>query len=159
MFGFEFKIDKVISTHSFDRYQMSVVTISNKKGELFNGIAIFPIPVNLFEEYNYIEANGLLGKPLVVEKSQTIRICQFLRKVLDGDLRGQLEFSSGGLDIKIRFKKFIENYHGGGGYKGAMGYSNFCSFGFLPRVTISRSSLIKFRASLVELYQLDDQAA
>ena len=138
---------------------MSVVTISNKEGELFNGIAIFPIPVNFFDEYNYIEANGLLGKPLVIEKSQTIKICKYLGEVLNGDLRGQLEFSSSGLDIKIRLKKFIEKYHGGGGYKGVMGYSNYRSLGFLPRVTISRSSLMKFRVSLVELYQLDDKAA
>lgn len=138
---------------------MSVVTISNKKGKLFNGIAIFPIPVNFFEEYSYIEANGLLGKPLVIENVQTIGICQYLGKVLNGDLQGQVEFSSGVLDIKFRIKKFIENYHGGGGYKGVMGYSNYCSLGFLPRVTISRNSLIKFRASLVELYQLEDYAA
>ncbi len=138
---------------------MSVVTISNKDGELFKGIAIFPIPINFFEEYNYIEANGLLGKPLVIGESQAARICQYLGEVLNGDLRDQLEFSSGGLDIRIRLKKFIEKYHGGGGYKGIMGYSNYCSLGILDRVTIARSTLIKFRANLAELYKLDDEAS
>lgn len=124
---------------------------------VYNGIAIYPIPATMesFSEITHIDANGLLGKPLVLDKNQATRICNYLGKVLGGDFAGQVEFNSGGLDIKIKLKKFIENYHGGGAYKGVMGYSNFNFLGLLPRVTISRGSLMKFRASLAELYHLE----
>ncbi len=155
----EYQIESVLSTHSFDKYQMSVITCVDEAQNLFNGIAIFPIPSTMdnVNEVAHITANGLVGKPLPIQESQAIKICHYLESVLNGDFSGHVEFYSTGLNVKIRLKKFIKNYHGGGAYKGVMGYSNFSFLGRLPRVTISRNSLDKFRVSLAELYQLRDE--
>ncbi len=77
---FDYEIEEVISTHSFDRYQMSVVTCIDEAKNLLNGIAIYPIPVTMdnVNERAHIEASGLMGKPLVIDKHQATRICNYI---------------------------------------------------------------------------------
>ncbi len=155
MYRFDYEIEKVVSAHSFDRYQMSVIIAVDNEGNIFKGIAIFPLPPTMkyFEERIHIEATGQLGKPLVISKSQAKHICDFIYKVLTGNLPQEIVVRSNGPDIKIKLKKYTSKWHGGGAYKGVMGYNEYSFLGLLPRVTISRKSLEEFRASLNELYE------
>lgn len=155
MSRFDYEIEKVLSTNSFDKYQMSVVIASDKEGKLHKGIAIYPLPKSMkyFEEGSFIEANGLLGKPLIISEIQAKQVCNFIYQVLTGNLPCEVTISSSGPEIKIKLKKYTANWHGGGGYKGVMGYSDYGLLGFLPRVTISRKSLIEFQTSLSDLFE------
>ena len=60
---------------------------------------------------------------------------------------------SNGPEIRIKLKKYTANWHGGGAYKGVMGYSEYGLLGFLPRVTISRKSLIEFQTNPSDLFE------
>ncbi len=152
---FEYETETLISTHSFDWYQVSVVTISTRQGKQLRGIAIFPIPATYFDESAYIDAHQKWGKPLVLNSRQSIHLCQYIENILEGRLPGKYEIFSNGLNLKIVIKKYIKKWHGGGGYKGSMGFKRFIYFG-LTRVTISKKTLIEFRNSLMHLYQLDE---
>ena len=158
MYKIDYVIEKVLSVHSFDRYQMAAVIIVDKEGNASKGIAIFPLPTTMkfFEEKVYIEANGLLGKPLVISSAQAREICDFIHRVLTGNLPQEILIKSTGPDIKIKLKKFTAHWHGGGTYMGVMGYSEYSFFGLLPRVKISKKSLSDFRTSLKSLYELKE---
>ena len=152
---FDYEIESVLTTSSFDRFQMSVVTASDNNGKLQKGIAIFPLPKTMkyFDESTYIETSGLMGKPLVISDIQARQLCNFIYQVLAGNLPQEITVFSTGPEISIKLKKYIANWHGGGGYKGRMGYSEYSLFGLLPRVTISRKSLVEFQTALKVLFE------
>lgn len=151
----KFHIEKVISTHSFDKYQVSVVTFINGKEELSNGIALFPLPLGSFEESMYIEANEIMGKPMYIDVPHVMEICQYIENVIAGRLPNEIDIGTNTFYIRLKLKKYITKWHGGGGYKGVMGYKNSGFLGWLPRVTISRRTLIEFRKNLIELYRIE----
>ena len=151
----EFHIEKMISTHSFDKFQVSVVTFTNGHEEPLNGIALFPLPPGNFEESIYIEANGIMGKPVHVDVHHVIKICQYIENVIAGRLPNEIDIGTNKFYIRLKLKKFIEKWHGGGGYKGVMGYKNSGLLGMLPHVTISRGTLIEFRKNLIKLYEIE----
>jgi hypothetical protein len=159
MYKFDYDIAKAISVHSFGRYQMSVIIAVDKKGNTSKGIAIFPLPssTKFFERSMFIEANGLLGMAMVISSSEAKRICDFIYRVSTGSLPQEILIRSSGPDIKIKLKKYTANWHGGGAYKGVMGYSEYSFLGFLPGVKISKKSLAGFRASLNTLYEQKEQ--
>ena len=151
---FEYKTEKLLSTHSFGTHQISVITLSDSHGDSYKGIAVSPIPYSLFSEATFSEAMGDYGKPLIIEEKQSLLLCQFIEEVLSGSLPKKIEVESNGPPLKIKLKKYIKNWHEGGGYKCSVCFGRFGGFDFLSSTIVSKKSLVRLRNSLIDLYEL-----
>ena len=149
---FKYEVDSVLSTHSFHSHQVSVVTISDKEENKYKGIAVFPVPEELYTEAIYYETAGCVGKPLVIGPETALSLCEFIDDVLLGRLQSKILVYSDKPKLKITLKNYTKKWHGEGGYKGKVEFGyNFFSF---PNSIISKKSLSQLRTSLVNLYGL-----
>ena len=152
---FEYKILERFSIHSFDNYQISVTTMSDKQEKIHNGIAVLPAPDVMFNEMSKVTGN--FDQPLIVEDLQALLLCRFIGEVLSGSLPRKIEVKTNGPTLNIHLKKYIENWHGGGGYNGKVCFGRFFSFfPLISNVTIARNSISKLKDSLISLYRLEE---
>lgn len=151
---FEYKILERFSLHSLDRYQISVVTTSDKQNNIYKGIAVLPAPDVMFNEMSIV--TGDFDQPLIVGDRQALLLSQFIGEVLNGSLPKIIEVKTNGPTLKIHLEKFIKNWHGGGGYKGKVNFDSVFSFNFFSNTIIAKASLSKLRSSLISVYQLED---
>ncbi len=151
----ELHIEKVVSTHSFDKYQVSVVRIAKGNEDPLKGIALSPLPLGYFEESINIEVGLAIGKPIPLDIHHVHNICQYIENVIAKRLPNEIDIGTNKFYIRLKLKKFIEKWHEGGGYKGVMGYPNNHFLGLLPRVTISKGTLLEFRKNLIGLYEIE----
>lgn len=151
---FEYKILERFSIHSFDKYQISVITMSDKQEKVFNGIAILPAPDIMFNEMS--DVTGDFDQPIIVEGIQALQLCRFIEEILCGSLPSKIEVKTNGPILKIHFNKYTKNWHGGGGYKGKICFNKLFSFPpFFSSVIIASNSLSALKDSLIDLYQLE----
>lgn len=152
----EYKILEKLSIHSFDNYQISVITMSDKQGKQHKGIAVSPAPDIAFNKMS--EVTGNFDQPLVVGNEQALLFCHYIEEVLNGGFPKKIEVITSGPVLRLNLKKFTEKWHGGGGYKGHVSFNRFSIMGILSNITIARSSLLSLRSSLINLYKLENMA-
>lgn len=152
---FKYKVDKVLSIHSFLSHQISVVAISDKEENMYKGIAVFPVPEELFAEAAYHDGMGDSGKPLIIDSQIALSLCEFIEDTLTGKLPSKIIVNSNGPQLSITLKKYTKKWHDGGGYKGRVvfGYS-FLTFSFSSSI-ISKKSLAQFKNSLISLFEFE----
>jgi len=109
---FRYKVVKVLSVHSFHSHQISVVTISDRDGNKYKGIAVTPVPEELFAEATYYEGMGDGGKPLIIGSQTALSLCKFIDDVLHGKLPSKILVYSNKPKLKITLKKFTKKWHG-----------------------------------------------
>lgn len=154
---FKYKIEKVISTHSYISHQISVITLSDQKGNIFTGIAVSPIPISLFSEATYSEAMGDYGKPLIIDARQAMLLCAFIENVLNGILPSKILVRSNGPALRIILKKYMKNWHDGGAYKGSVTFGGLGGFGFFSNSTVTKHSLVELKNSLIKAFNLESK--
>jgi len=151
---FKYKITKQLSIHSFYNYQISVVTMSDKQGNIHKGIAVLPPPDAMYYEESIVTGN--CDQPLIVDHRQALLLCRFIGEVLSGSLPQKIEVKTNGPSLKINLKKYVKKWYGGGGYRGKVYFKSLFSFlPFISNVTIARKSLSTLRYSLISLYELE----
>ena len=155
---YEYKILEQLSSHSFYNYQISVITIADKQENISKGIAVLPAPDAMFNEMSTVTGN--FDQPLIVDHRQALLLCRFLGDVLSGSLPNKIEVNTNGPALNIHLKAFVNNWYGGGGYRGKVYFESFFSFlPFISNVTIARNSLSSLRESLISLYELEKMGA
>jgi len=92
----------------------------------------------------------------MIEAEQSLLICQFIEDILHGRLPGKIEITSNGPPVRIKLKKFIKKWHGGGAYKGRVEVGKYAFFS-ISNAIIARSSLVIFRNNLIDLYNLKNR--
>ena len=147
-----YAVKEVFSTHSFNTHQITVITMTNKEGETYQGIAVAPIPYTLFAEATHSEAMGDYGKPLIFEKTQALSFCHFIDGILKGDLPSKISFNLNGLLLSIRLGKYNKNWHGGGAFIGKVIFGQSKIFDLFSKATITKQSLLDLKISLTKLY-------
>lgn len=150
-----YKIDNVLSTHSFNSYQVSVVEYLDEAKTIKKGIAITPVPGYLFEEMAFSEAMGDFGKPLELDIEEVRNLYLFISDVLSGNLPTKIIVNHHGPKLRISLKRFIEKWHGGGAYKGRIGFGIFGALSFTNNTIVTKDSLSKLQESLASLYGLN----
>ena len=150
---YKYKIQAQLSIHSFDHYQVSVVTMLDKKNDIHNGIAVLPAPDTMFNEMSSVTGN--FDQPLAINHRQALLLCRFIREVTSGSLPKKIDLETSGPTLRIVFKKFVQNWPGNGGYKGRVSFNKLFFFSPFSKVTIARNSLLALRRSLINLYQLE----
>ncbi len=150
---FEYKIEKILNTVSFDNYQLIVVILSDKNGRLHNGIGVAPGP---WLGHSYLcSKTDTYYQPLIIESDQALLFCNFIEEVLCGSIPRNIVIITDGPKFRVHIKKYTENWHGGGGYKGRVDFGKIKFFDIFSNVTIAKSSLISLRNSLMSLYELE----
>ena len=109
-----YKIDNVISTHSFNSYQVSVVEYLEAGLQRKKGIAVTPIPYYLYEEAMHTEAMGDFGKPLEITEEEIRKLDSFISGVLADDLPAKIIVNNIGPKLRIKLNNFDAKWHGGG---------------------------------------------
>ncbi|MEE8056478.1 MAG: hypothetical protein V3T17_01390 [Pseudomonadales bacterium] len=155
---FEYKIENILSTISFDYYQVIVVELSDKQGDIFKGIGVGPAP-SIGQDYLQTNTNDYY-QPLIIEPDQALLLCNYIEEILAGALPNKITINTSGPKLTLNLKKFTEKWHGGGGYIGSV---TFGKFGFLNilsnfNVTIAKNSLTSLRKTLIGLYELENMA-
>jgi hypothetical protein len=151
---FEYKILKQLSIHSLYNYQISVITMSDKQGIVYKGIAVLPPPDAMFFEESTVTGN--CDQPLIVDHRQALLLCRFIGAVLSGSLPKKIEVKTNGPTLKIHLKKFEKKWYGDGGYRGKVYFKSIFSFlPFTSNATVARNSLSSLRYSLIRLYELE----
>jgi hypothetical protein len=148
-----YKIDNVISTHSFNSYQVSVVEYLDAGLERKKGIAVTPIPYYLYEEATHTEAIGDFGKPLELTEEEMRKLDSFISGVLAGDLPAKIIVNNIGPKLRIKLNNLDTQWHGGGGYKGRVGFGIFGALSFTNNAVVSKESLTKLQESLKILFE------
>jgi len=147
-----YKIDNVVSTHSFNSYQVSVVEYLDREKVRKKGIAVAPIPGYFFEEATYSEAMGNFGKPLGLDTEEVRNFYSFISGVLSGKLPAKIVVNHQGPKLRISLNRFVENWHGGGAYKGRVGFGFFSALSFTNNAVVTKESLSMLQESLDSLY-------
>ena len=159
---YEYKLDKHSSAISFDDYQLVVVRLSDKSGNLFKGIAVYP-EINFGQGY-LCAGFGEGYQPVIIDSQQAALLCHFIEAVVNNSLPKTIEVVTDGPEFGIELNHYNKDWHGGGGYQGKIrfGRSRVKGLGVtLPGtgVTIAKNSLIKIRNHLIEFYQLENMTA
>ena len=148
-----YKIDKVISTHSFNSYQVSVVEYLEAELERKKGIAVTPIPYYLYEEAVHTEAVGDFGKPLELTNIEQRKLDSFITGVLAGNLPAKIIVNHVGPKLRIMLDKYDTKWHGGGAYKGRVGFGVFGVLPFTNNAVVTKESLTALQESLKLLFE------
>lgn len=151
----KYKTEQILSTHSFDSHDISVISMSDPEGNLYKGIGVFPIPLGYFQESVHADVMGdYVGMPLIIDDEQALLFCRFIEEVINMQLPRKIRIHSTGPFLKIQVKKYVKNWHDGGAYKG---YVTFGNFGlFANSATITKYSIMKLRQSLIDLFDLNN---
>lgn len=120
---------------------------------MYKGIGVFPIPIPHFQESIHSDISGdYVGMPLIIDAKQALLFCHFTEEVISMKLPRKIIIYSAGPKLKMKFKKYVKNWHDGGAYKG---YVTFGNFGFFSNSSVvTKGSLVKIRQSLIELFEL-----
>lgn len=114
------RLTEKIATFSLDNAQLQIGMLSNTKGESAKGInVVFPSqrPVRTFGP------RGICS--YVLDEVEVEKFLSFLDRVLENELPAEYRFVEdrsgrwlGAGDCSWKVTKFVENWHGGGGYRG-----------------------------------------
>ena len=129
--------------------------MSDKKGNIYKGMAFLPAPAPLFNKMSTV--TGDFDQPLIVDHRQALLLCRFIGDILSGSLPRKIEVKTNGPTLKIHLNSFVKKWYGGGGYRGRVYFKSLFTFAhFFSNATIARDSLSKLRDSLISLYELEN---
>lgn len=96
--------------------------------------------------------------PFIVSKDDAILLVSSIDSTLDMQLPVKFSIKTGShfLSFNLHFKKHIEKWHGGGGFKGVISLTSFGVLGTFISATISKETLISLRKCLIIFYDLSE---
>lgn len=140
-----FRIDNRVASYSLDNAQLEVGSFSNSRGDFGKGINLIfpttpPTPFGPRGTYSYI-----------LSPSEASQLAEFLDQVLAATFPAKFNFTK---DVSGRWfsdgnctwsiTSFVDDWHGGGGYKGSIDSSFTC--------TITKSAIQEFRKCVIEFF-------
>ena len=141
---FKLKRETMEGQFSLDHWQLYVGDVSDSKGNTFKGMSI-------------LGAHGEWAEfPFTLSAHDARRMVKAIDAVLKNELPVKYSVKTGVMftSFRLHFKKYISDWHGGGGYKSTIAFTlGILGFSAIY-ATISKNTLVGLRDCLVGYYGL-----